>query len=173
MAYKRLFIWVEGLDDVRFFDRIIKPIFEKKYTSVEVKPYAGLKREKVDKFLKSIKAMNANYIYVRDIDDVPCVTAKKQGIQGELSIDKDRIIVVIKEIESWYLAGLNTEDYKQFGIPPCNTTDNVAKEQFNRLIPKSFDSRIDFLQEILKGFSVEIAKRKNRSFKYFLEKHDC
>lgn len=172
MEYKRLFIWVEGPDDVRFFDEIIKPIFEKKYNLVKVTPYAGLKRKKVDDFLKSIKAMGADYFYVKDINDAPCVTAKKQEIQDELNTDKDRIIVVIKEIESWYLAGLDGENSRKFGITNFRTTDSVTKEQFNKLISGKFD-RIDFMLEILKRFSVIIARQKNRSFKYFLEKHDC
>lgn len=174
MGYKRLFIWVEGEDDIRFFNRIIKPIFHEKYNLVEVRPYAPLKREKVDNFLKSIKAMKADYIYVTDINDAPCVTRKKQEIQDKLRhTDGDRIIVVIKEIESWYLAGPSNTESKKFKFRPFVSTDNITKEQFNNLIPKEFDSRIDFMLEILKDFSIEIAKQKNTSFRYFLEKHDC
>ncbi|OGW18585.1 MAG: hypothetical protein A3G93_11920 [Nitrospinae bacterium RIFCSPLOWO2_12_FULL_45_22] len=44
---------------------------------------------------------------------------------------------------------------------------------FNRLIPNKFDSRIDFMLEILKYFSMGIAKQKNKSFSYFLERHIC
>jgi len=39
------------------------------------------------------------------------------------------------------------------------------------LIPKKFTSRIDFMSEILKKFSIEIAKQKNNSFQYFVEKY--
>ena len=51
---KRLFILVEGEDDVRFFGRIIKPLFITLYDSVEIIPYACIKRTKVDNFLKRI-----------------------------------------------------------------------------------------------------------------------
>jgi hypothetical protein len=81
--------------------------------------------------------------------------------------------VVIKEIESWYLAGLDDRSSKRLGTRYLNTTDNVTKEQFNDLIPKKFDSRIDFMQEILKCFHTETGKQKNTSFRYFLEKYDC
>jgi len=78
---------------------------------------------------------------------------------------------VRKEIESWYLAILDDGKCKEFGVPSFRT-DDVTKEQFNGLIPKKFDSGIDFMREILKSFDIEIAKRKNRSFKYFAEKYD-
>ena len=38
--------------------------------------------------------------------------------------------MIIKEIESWYLAGLDTSDGKQLGISIFDTTDNISKEQF-------------------------------------------
>ena len=37
---KRLFIMVEGEDDVRFFGRLIKPLIAHRYDSVEIIPYA-------------------------------------------------------------------------------------------------------------------------------------
>ena len=176
MEYKRLLILVEGDDDVRFFDKIIKPRLQKKYSLVEVRPYANLpkKKNKINNLVKSFKAMNADYIYVADINNAPCVTAKKQKIRNKLrAVDGDRIIVVIKEIESWYCAGLRDEDLKKFKIYSYKTTDTITKDQFNKLIPKVFTSRIDFMLEILKWFSIEIAKQKNKSFCYFIEKHNC
>jgi len=168
---KRLFIWVEGQDDERFFNRIIKPMLEKKYDLVEVISYATQKNKKTDNFLKSIKAMNAGYIYVTDIDYSPCITVKKKGIENKLKkIDEAMIAVVIKEIESWYLAGLDDTNSKKLKIHTLDTTDDITKEQFNSLIPEKFDSRIDFMSEILKYFSIGTAKRKNKSFG-FIEKH--
>jgi len=78
LGLKKLYIWVEGDDDKRFFNGVIKSKFIKKYDSVEIVRYAHLKREKIDNFLKSIKAMSANYIYVADINNAPCVTDKKR-----------------------------------------------------------------------------------------------
>ena len=174
MVYRRLFIFVEGPDDERFFKEIMEPKLQKKYNFVETRCYAALKKEKIDNFLKSIKAMGADYIYVTDINNLPCVTAKKQETQNKLrNIDGDRIIVVIKEIESWYLAGLDNTESQKFRIPTYSVTDNITKGQFDSLIPKTFDSRIDFMLEILKIFSIEIAKQKNRSLRYCIEKYNC
>jgi hypothetical protein len=174
MAYEVLYILVEGEDDKRFFEKIIKPLFEKKYDSVAIWKYAQQRKGKVSNFLRSIKGMSANYIYVSDINLAPCVTARKQDIQSKFKdIDKDKIIVVIREIESWYLAGLDDTSFKRLGISSQGTTDKITKEQFNNLIPKKFDSKIDFMQEILKYFRIEIGKQRNASFRYFLKKYDC
>ena len=175
MPYRRLFVLVEGPDDVRFFDKIIKPKLQKKYNLVEIRPYSTWKKEKIDNFLRGIKAMNACYIYVTDINTARCVTTKKQEIEGKLkTIDRDRIAVVIKEIESWYLAGLSNAEVEKFKIPTFSVTDNITKEQFDSLVPKKFkNSRIDFMSEILKCFSTEIAKQKNKSFRYVIEKYNC
>lgn len=173
MGYKRLFIFVEGDDDERFFQGIVNPIYKKKYDSVMLWKYAQVKNKKCEYFIKSVKAMAADYICAVDINRAPCVTGRKQEIQDKFNnIDKDKIIVIIKEIESWYLAGLDQGSVKNFGISGSfATTDDIAKEQFDKLIPKRFDSRIDFMSEILKNFSIEIAKQKNKTFKYFVEKH--
>lgn len=169
-----MFIWVEGDDDERFFENIMKPKLQKKYNFVETRRYAALKKEKIDNFLKSIKAMGADYIYMIDINNSPCVTAKKQETQNKFkNIEGERIMVVIKEIESWYLAGLGNAQANKFNIRNISETDTITKEQFNRLIPRKFDSRIDFMLEILKFFSIEIAKQKNRSFRYCIEKYNC
>ena len=45
MQYKKLFIWVEGSDDERFVNKIIKPSLEQKYDMVKVRKYAEWKKE--------------------------------------------------------------------------------------------------------------------------------
>lgn len=173
MPYKRLYIWIEGDDDERFFDGIIKPKLQSKYDYVGFWQYAQVKEEKNNNFLNSIKAMGADYIFVADINSAQCVTVKKQKVDIK-NIDRDRIIILIKEIESWYLAGLDSKNAKKFRIAPhrIRTTDNVIKEQFDNLIPEKFDdSRIDFMSEILKHFCIETAKVKNKSFNYFVRKY--
>ena len=118
--------------------------------------------------------MGANYIFMTDINDAPCVTAKKEKLKRKYkNLRLDRVIVVIKEIESWYLAGLDVEICKKFGIRYTPQTDSITKEQFNAMIPKRFDSRVDFMKEILKVFSIDIAKQRNGSFRYCLKKFDC
>lgn len=105
-----LIIFVEGNDDERFFERIVVPVLKKKFDSVKLVKYAQMKKERLESYIRSITSAGWDYIYVTDMDDSPCVTARKQQIQNYLpNIDPKRVVVVIREIESWYLAGLNKD----------------------------------------------------------------
>jgi hypothetical protein len=163
---------VEGEDDVRFFGRIIKPLLVPRYDSVEIIPYACIKREKVNKFLQSVSQMKNDYIFVADIDFEHSVRDKKQILYYRFNnIDGRSIVIVIKEIESWYYAGISGDLARELGITDLSSTNELTKEDFNNLIPRRFDSRIDFMFEILKSFSLETAARKNNSFHFFVDRY--
>lgn len=169
---KGLFLFVEGTDDERFFRSIIKPELERYYGWVKLQRYAQTSSQKTADLIANIPKIGADYILVADIDDCPCASVRKHKVKRKLTLLEDeRIIVVKKEIESWYLAGLSNNSASALRIPPLPSTDGVDKERFDDLMPESFDSRIDFMTEILKKFSVEAAKQKNKSFEYFWEKH--
>jgi hypothetical protein len=169
---KRLFIMVEGEDDVRFFGRLIKPLIAPRYDSVEIIPYACIKREKVNRFLKSVILMKNDYIFVADIDNERSVRDKKQILYYRFSeIDGGKIVIVIREIESWYYAGIAGSLAQELGITETGNTDDLTKEDFNVRIPRKFDSRIDFMFEILKSFSLDAAAKKNTSFRFFVERY--
>jgi hypothetical protein len=169
---KRLYILVEGEDDVRFFGRIIKPLVVPRYDSVEILPYASIKRQKVNNFLKGMAEMKNDYIFVADIDTERSVRDKKQLLYHWYSnINGGNIVIVIMEIESWYYAGLPDQTLQKLGLPSLPSTDELTKEDFNAIIPPSFDSRIDFMFEILKSFSPVAAARHNRSFKFFFDRY--
>lgn len=163
---------VEGNDDERFFNAVIQPMLQERYSFITTYKYASVKKKKVSNFIRSIRDMQADYIFLADINNSPCVTNKKEKLQGKYeNIDTNKIVIVIKEIESWYLAGLGKEACRRLGLSPVRTTENMTKEQFNARIPTRFTSRIDFMIEILSAFSAEEAKRKNHSFAYFMRKH--
>jgi len=62
---------------------------------------------------------------------------------------------------------------KNLGIKKIpETTESITKERFYSLIPEDY-SRIDFMREILKNFSLQTAKEKNKSLKYCIKKYDC
>ncbi|MCI0470489.1 MAG: DUF4276 family protein [Candidatus Aminicenantes bacterium] len=174
MGNKGLFILVEGDDDERFFNRVVNPQFTGKYDWVKPYKYAQVKPENIRKFIHSISAMQADYIIVADSNDSPCITARKEKLlNGKFKeIDRNRIQLVIREIEGWYLAGLNDKARKEVGIKNKTdlNTDNLTKEDFNRLKPQTY-SRIDFMQEILKRFDISTARENNRSFDYFCNKY--
>ena len=172
--YKRLFVLVEGDDDERFFTKVLSPIFEQRYDRVE-QPirYAQMTKKAVVNFIKSIKSMQADYIFFADINSAPCVGSKKQKLSKMYKhLDRDRIIIVIREIESWYLAGLDEKACQELKIKSkkhCINTDDLTKEQFYGLNPTKSDKM--FLLEVLNRFSIEMAKNQNKSFKYFTNKY--
>jgi len=169
---RRLFILVEGEDDVRFFGRIIKPLLTGRYDSIEIVPYACTKREKVSRFLRSIRQMGNDCIFVADIDNELSVRDKKKILMYHYSdVDAGDILIVIREIESWYLAGLTAGAAHHLGLQALLTTDTITKEDFNRMIPARFNSRIDFMFELLKFFSLKEAAVKNRSFSFFVSRY--
>ena len=173
LSFRQLYIFVEGNDDERFFSKILPFILKEKYNVIKIIKYAQMKKEKVCAFIKSIKAMKSFYIFVTDINNSPCITAKKEKTINEYrNLDSNNIIVVVKEIESWYLAGLDSKACDKLGIDDLRDTEHVTKEKFDSLIPDRFTSRIDFMLEILRNFSVEIAIQKNSSFRYFVHKYD-
>jgi len=168
-----LYIFLEGNDDERFFKHVIEPLLKRKFKFIGYIKYAELPDEKVNRFLESIqKIEHFSYIFVADLDQAPCVTRKKQEIiQKYPKVSHDRIIIVIKEIEGWYLAGLNEESSKKLKVRYFKDTTHITKEIFNSKIPKRYaDSRIAFMNEILNRFTIGEAMKKNRSFRYFFLK---
>ena len=162
MSYKRLFIFVEGADDNRFFSNIIRPILKNVYDWVDIIEYARETEKRRKNFINSIKSMNADYLFIGDINTEPCIPAKKEYIIAKHNnIDSKRILIVVKEIESWYLAGLNEDGCRKLRLSSCMNTDDLTKEDFIRLQPEKFDSKIDFMLEIINNFSLDTAKIKN------------
>jgi len=169
-----IYVFLEGDKDVRFFSAVIKPILEKRYAVVRPWRYAQRSRDDVMRALKSVKDGKADYLFLKDIDTCPCITARKEELTGTYKkrIDSSWVIVVVKEIEGWYLAGLDDNSRQDFGISPNRHrhTNDLTKEQFESLLPARYDSIVEFMDEILRRFQIETAKGKNRSFGYLMDK---
>jgi hypothetical protein len=84
MSYRRLFLFVEGDDDERFFSSVVVPALLTAYDHIQFVQFSGLNKEKRRGFLRSIAAMKADYILVRDLDRLPCVTAAKDQVLKSL-----------------------------------------------------------------------------------------
>ncbi len=174
--YKQLYIFVEGPDDERFFDKILKPIIINNYNFVKFIKYAGLDKKTIQDFIKTFTKQTASdYIFVCDFDARSkklCITEKKNRIidkYGNILADR-KIRIVKEEIESWYLAGISSANLKKYKIKGFKNTELIDKEQFIRLIPSQFQNKTDFLIEIIKEFDIETAKNRNNSLKYFITK---
>lgn len=162
---------MEGADDARFFNSVFKPLFEEKYQTVEIKEYAHKKAQYVQNFLTSIDSMGDRYIFVHDFDSDTCVTNVKNTLRDTYTNLEDPNIEIVKdEIESWYASGLTQKDSKYLKSTYPNT-ESITKEMFDRLMPNSFSSKIDFTREILKRFSIDEARSRNNSFDHFFQKY--
>lgn len=174
MVIKILYIFVEGDDDERFFIRIVVPRFQHRYDHVKFVKYAHLTLDKVRNYIKSIDSMpGSDYIFVADKDNFPCITAKKDWIASKYDgMNRSKMLIVSRMIEGWYLAGLSDQSIKRFRLKKPFHTNDVSKEDFEKLMPKRYKSRIDFMIELLADFSLLIACDRNTSLNYVLRKYD-
>ena len=172
MALTKLYIFVEGHDDYVFFSNMIVPLFKKQYDDVEILQYAQMKKIKSNKFVDSIITLGFDYLIVADIDEETSTTNKKRKIQGRFpEADFDKMVIVIAETESWFIAGLKDEKADEWKIEKFERTELITKEVFNQLYGRRFHSRIDFLEELMKQFDYDLAMKKNVSFEYFIKRY--
>jgi len=171
---KKIRIFVEGINDARFFDWIIS-----RYYQVFPVPYQQKKNRIVCKYIEEAKSKeDHDYVFLADMDShsYSCVESKinKRKDEYDALDDDDRIIIVREEIESWYIAGICDNcpnDIKIISIP--TNTENFTKEDFEKIIPSRFEnSDIDFMIEIGKCFDLELAKSRNDSFSRLIKKLD-
>ena len=171
MNRSRIVIFVEGADDERFFEKIIKPKLEPRI--VEIRSYAHLNNSKMKRYVRSIKQIGAEFYFSADLDEMPCISSKKNLIFKKYPfIDRKCILIVKKEIESWYLAGLTDRRSKGFGIKPMENTECIGKEEFNRKILRKNQTRLTSMKEILDGYSYSEAMKRNASFRYVMQRLD-
>lgn len=150
----------------------MRHVFEDKYDFIQIWKYAQQPIKRIKDALDSIGAMGSDCLFFQDINRSPCVSKRKEDAKSKYgpNVVLCNIVIVVKEIEAWYLAGLDEDSCRDLGIPSLASTTSVTKEQFDRLIPTNYDMRVDFMREVLKRFSVETAKQKNKSFAYFMNK---
>ena len=163
----KIVVWVEGDTDRRLFEAVVKPLLERSYSLVLARGYRQQKRSIMNRLLRGMSHEGFDRMLVADINSAPCATSRKERLKAQFNDLNDReIIVVSKEIESWYLAGLTPAGAETLKINCPSSTDNVTKQEFERLRPPRFDSQLDFMIELLKYFDAATACKRNRSFAY-------
>ena len=176
--FKLFYIFVEGSDDKRFFENLIVPKLYEKYGNkckILVIPYQQRKNADIkNNIVRYAKSNNMNYVFLADLDSVNYSSFKEkikhcQDIYPDL--DYEKIFIVVEEIESWYLSGIDDakDIYSEFEIPDC--TDDISKEDFEEMIRKStkFNSKLEFMEQICRDFDFDKAVERNTSLKYFLK----
>lgn len=170
----RLIAWVEGNEDEMFVTEIIKPIIIRKYGYKDVVTYKYANHTRIEntKFVDAFKSLNDDILCFTDIDNAPCIREKKRRIQLEKvgNVGDDSIIVVVKEIESWYLAGLDKKCCRKISIPFYDRTDRIGKQEFHALIAKSKYGRVLCMIEMIRNCDLGIAIDRNKSLNYFYRK---
>ena len=171
MSNARFYIFVEGVDDERMIENIFKPLLLEKHEYIHIYKYSNRTKRKVKSVLQSIEGMGANYLFLGDRDNAPCVSDRKTRlIKKYTSLDPNKTIIVVKEIESWYLAGLVDSRAKDMGIEAVNNSENICKEKFNKMKPKKISSVLEFKLNLLSEYDMETAISRNDSLKYFHKK---
>ena len=167
----KIYVFVEGVDDNRFFEKIVKPRLEKLYTEVKIQEYRQKSDAKIMDFLRSIEKMGDDYIFVVDIDGFPCITVRKQNKLDTIKGLKERNIYVVKhEIESWYLAGLDSGSCRKFRIEYRAETSTLTKNYFDQLRYIKQNTHTLSMIEMLEVFDINVARKQNASFDYFCKK---
>ena len=168
----KIFIYIEGDHDEIFVNFILSEYARKNF-SIELHPipYAQKTTKNISKSIKS--KFRHNYIFLSDLDSDyhPCITSMKEERNDKYDgLDYSKIIIVKEEIESWYLAGVDNslDIFKKWEIP--DSTDEIKKEDFDKIYKTSFDSKKNCLIEIAKHYNFNLAINRNTSFKYFLNR---
>lgn len=170
-AYRQLFIFVEGQRDADFVEKVIIGAFKGQYDCINIIKYASQKYKWRKDFINSIQSMGAEYLYLADINSMPCVSKKKEKIINEIpNIDISRLMIVKQEIESWIIAGIDSSKIMNIG-KILQDTEIIGKELFEEIAIGKYGSIVDFMSEIFKYYSVGSAIARNKSLDYFIKKY--
>ena len=172
MSYRQLFLLLEGDDDERFFRSVVLPLLGSAYDDVRVVQISGLRKEKVNGYLRSIASMKADYILVRDLDWLPCATAAKDRIlksfpacQSGPHPDRqggDRELVAVPGIPEGHA-------WRSLKIGRCPETSVVTKEAFEAAV-RPGEHKVPVMLALLEEFDLQTAIHRNDSFRRFLRK---
>jgi len=149
-------------------EAIIKPGLNLVHAQVLVREYRQRKRADFNHLLRAMAHQGFRRLLLTDMDSAPCVTSRKEKVkERHPDVEYQEIIVVSKEIESWYLAGITADGAVALRLSPPPYTDDLTKEDLERLRPPHFDSQLDFLLELLKHFDSRAPCIRNKSFAHF------
>ncbi|WIW27620.1 hypothetical protein [Bacillus inaquosorum] len=170
MGYKSLLIFVEGYYDKTFFKNIIQPLLYKNYNEIKIIEYSKPNDLFIDSYIKSTKRTDyIDYIFTVDLDECSSIDDKiTEVIKKYKNVEKEKVYVVIKEIEGWFLAGLETEDKLKLNFKHKHNCNEIIKESFDSVIPPK-TKKTTFLIELIEKFKLEVARKNSHSLRYLCE----
>jgi hypothetical protein len=170
MRSNGLTIFVEGSDDARFVNRIIRPLITSRHDRIDVVEYAQLPHPIVRAHIRAAKRSGDKLLFLRDLDRHPCVTSRMGSLLRKLGdLAPALVYIVVTEIEGWYLAGVSPSRRRDLGFSLTNeSTDTLTWTDFDKIRPRAtFISETALKVEVLKDYDVGRARRNNRSFRRF------
>ena len=169
MRHDIIYIIVEGDDDELFFGRILRRCFRKRFPDVRIYQWSQKSKDEMRKLLNKHQSKEDEYIFIGDLEG-PCISGTIDDLTEVFSeLERERVFIVEREIEGWYLAGLGNEACQTLGIKEPGTTDGIGKRRFRILMKEGrFTSKNDFLMEIIKLYDLGLAKTRNTSLSRLL-----
>lgn len=178
MEGRTIFVFVEGPDDRTFFERVIEPRIAEDIDKVKYFEYSEEHPEYIEDRIRGLESDKmpeyVDYIFLTDKDDCKDKESSIDEITEEYpEISREKVKVVVIEIESWYFAGLDQNNCDKLNIPYFEDTSDKDKDEFKSRLPEklytSSNFKTSFLNNITTKFSVEEAKSTNSSFKEFCQ----
>lgn len=169
-----LFILVEGTDDERFFQNILEPRIDTDSVSLVLYRYSCKTQREVNGLLQTIYQMGAKCIFVSDKDGSPCFSQKKNRLINRFNrLDQSQIVIADREIESWYISGLDKTELRRLGLKQKLAPEEFSKERLAQLAAGKFPTNVSLLLHILSRFNLEVGISRCASLRYLVEKLDA
>lgn len=165
-----IYVLVEGSDDVRFVDRVLRPILEPKFGLVKTWEYAKKKDEAINGFIKSIQSMQEECLFLVDADNKSQAQIISTYTSKFNNLCSSKVNVVLREIEAWYLSGINekTTTLKLAKSIPKDTS-SITKEMFDTYFMRT--TGMEAKVESLNTYDVTLACQRSPSFKQLYNKY--
>ena len=161
-----IYVFLEGQDDVEFYEAIFSRQIKRKGILDHKIPYSNKPVRDVNRLLKAVKTWEkCEYIFFADFNSSECYQMKKARLMGSYpNLESGNIIIVKREIESWYLAGVSDRIAKDMGLFGIEDTSEITKKEFRRRLKGQKEYVIK--GEILAAYNTHVAKKRNASFLY-------
>ena len=164
------FIFLEGYYDELFINRIL--VVQKIDYKVKLVQYAQEKDSKINNYLSVLISQNMPFLFLAD-EDGTNYSSNNLRI-NELKrrypkLPEDKIVLVVPEIEGWYIAGLTKNNAMKLKLKNLPDPNVCTKELFiSRLLAHSDGTLIR--SAIMDSYNIEIAMKNSPSFRKFIEK---
>ena len=171
MVLKKVLLLVEGDDDSRFIKKIIIPIINNFYSNVSVREYIQLNK-KLREILINNYERNGDDIFVfADYDNTTCISNKIKSVRKNYNFTNSlKIFIVKKEIESWYIAGIDDALLIKYKLSPIEDTENLSKKFIDHIGTQD-DSILECKLQLLKSYSITKQRTETRALNIVLKNY--